>query len=588
MYRTCIQFVCLPFLMVCASLVEANDRPNVVLVMTDDQGYGDVAAHGNPVLKTPSLDQLYSESVRFTDFHVAPMCTPTRGQLMSGMDAMRNLALEVNSSRSMLRSDLKIMPQYFKDAGYATGMFGKWHLGDSYPFAPRFRGFDEVLRHRHWGITSSADYWDNTYFNPVLEHNGVDELYKGYCTDIFFDAAMEWMADCQDRDTPFFVYLPTNTPHVPDQVAKQYTNAYRGKYKGKKIPSKYYGMIANIDENMGKLESFLQKRGLKQDTIVIFLSDNGTQSGAAAAIHNAGMRGIKTSLLDGGHRVPLFFRWPKGGLHHGSDISELAQVQDLVPTLAELCQLDLGDSRLDGVSLAGLLKGTSDQLPDRKCIIQYCARYDHVRGSGKKWEAAAVMHDKWRLVHKDQLYNIADDPGQKRNLIDKFPTVAQKMAEHYEEWYNGVAPNLDQQHYVIVGSEHENPVKLFSSEWKGDYCANPRALKRATAVGYWPIEVDKTGTYKIKLRRWPEESGKKLTDSFDGVKPAGAVSVAKVRLKVGDFEESITPLPEAQVATFTVPLATGRTQLTAELLDSSGEVICGAMYVSVELQSAGD
>ena len=191
-------------LMVCGSAFTQGQtsKPNVILIMTDDQGYGDMSVHKNPIIKTPAMDQLHSESVRFTDFHVASKCTPTRGQLLTGLDAMRNGATRVCQGRSMVRRDIKMMPEYFAESGYATGMFGKWHLGDAYPHRPRFRGFQEVVSFRAWGITSLADYWGNTYYDPMLMHNGVDKKYKGYVTDIFFDEAMKWMEKCKVTGVP--------------------------------------------------------------------------------------------------------------------------------------------------------------------------------------------------------------------------------------------------------------------------------------------------------------------------------------------------------------------------------------------------
>lgn len=290
----------------------APAKPNVIVLLTDDQGYGDLSCHGNPVLKTPHLDRLHAESVRFTDFHVAPMCSPTRGQLMTGMDAMRNGATAVCQGRSMIRPGIKLMPQFFREAGYATGIFGKWHLGDSYPYRPQDRGFDEVLSFRAWGITSLADYWMNNYFDPWLLRHGGYQRQKGYCADIFFAEAMRWIAKCQSEQKPFFLYLPTNTPHVPELVAAHYAAPYTGKYQGTMMPKDFYGMIANLDENVGKLEAFLKQTGLRDNTILIFLSDNGTQNGGAEKIFNAGMRDRKTSVYEGGHRVPLFVRWIGG------------------------------------------------------------------------------------------------------------------------------------------------------------------------------------------------------------------------------------------------------------------------------------
>ena len=549
-------------------------RPNVILIMTDDLGYGDLSGHGNPVLKTPELDKLRAQSVRFTDFHVAPKCTPTRGQLMTGIDAMRNGATRVCQGRSMVRRDLKMMPQYFAEAGYVTGMFGKWHLGDSYPYPPRFRGFQEVVSFRAWGITSLADYWGNDYFDPVLMHNGVDERYEGYCTDIFFREAMKWIETCSAKGKPFFAYIPTNTPHVPEQVAEKYAAPYRGKYQGKHIPEAFYGMIANIDENIGKLEAFLKIKGLRENTMLIFLSDNGTQNKNAQQIFNAGMRDRKGSVVDGGHRVPLFVRWPDGKLKHGTDISELATVQDILPTLMDLCGLEGDRSTLNGTSLAGLLKGAQERLPERKVVIQ-------LGFSCEKWDQAVVMNGKWRLIGGNELYNIADDPHQDNNVYDKFPEVARALNAHYDQWYGEARPIFEKKRYIIIGSEVANPLTLYSNDWQGDYCDNPQGLIAGTATGYWDLIVEKDGAYEIELRRWPEESGKALTDSYDGKSKKGAIPVAKARLQVGEFDKTVDTKPTDTVVRYSLNLKKGKTKLTASLLDAKGKVICGAMYVKV-------
>ncbi|MEX0324246.1 MAG: arylsulfatase [Puniceicoccaceae bacterium] len=553
---------------------ETSSQPNVIIILTDDQGYGDVSAHGSPVLKTPETDKLRSESVHFSDFHVAPMCTPTRGQLMTGMDAMKTGATAVCQGRSMIRNELKLMPEYFADAGYATGMFGKWHLGDSYPHRPRFRGFQEVLSHRAWGITSLADYWGNTYFDPVLMRNGVDTRFKGYSTDIFFNEAMKWIDKCVEADKPFFLYLPTNTPHVPEIVAEEYSKAYQGKYKGKPIPAKFYGMIANIDENVGKLEAFLKERGLKDNTIFIYFTDNGTQNRLAMNIFNAGMRAKKTSVYEGGHRVPLFIRWNDGKLQHGKDISDLTQVQDILPTLVDLCDLDADKSEFDGASLSGLLKGKQKALPERMCVVQY-------RISGEKWDPAVVMNDKWRLVNGVELYNVAKDPSQEQNVIEKFPEMAKSMSDHYDAWYTDAKKLFDKKRHIIVGSKTANPVRLYSSDWDGGYCDNPKGLKAANTTGFYNLEVARAGEYEFELRRWSEESAKHLTDSYDGITEEGARPIAKARLRIAGGEEVVDVDPLSSAVKFRTNLKKGNNVLWAEFLDAQGELLCGAIYVKV-------
>jgi len=558
-----------------SSCTKMQDKPNVILILTDDQGYGDLSRHGTPVLKTPHLDQLYNESVHFTDFHVAPMCTPTRGQLMSGQDAMRNGATAVCQGRSMMQNDIKIMPRFFEEAGYATGIFGKWHLGDSYPHRPRFRGFQEVVSFRAWGITSLADYWGNAYFDPVLMHNGVDTKYTGYCTDIFFDEAMKWIYKCQSENKPFFAYIPTNTPHVPEVVAEDYSDPYKGTHNGLPVPADFYGMIANIDENMGKLESFLKENGLRDNTILIFMSDNGTQNREAQAIFNAGMRDRKTSVYEGGHRVPLFVRWIDGKLQHGIDISELTQVQDLLPTMIELCELKAEGAVFDGVSLAGLLMGEQQELDERMCVSQY-------RVSGEKWNPAVVMWEKWRLIGGKELYNISTDPGQEKNVYAEFPEVEEKMNAQYDSWYKKVKPSFNRERHIIIGSEEANPLTLYASDWQGSYCDNRGGLTKADGNGYWDIIVEQDGLYEIGLRRWSEESGKALTDSFDGEFSRGARPIAKARLVIGEFNQTVDTKPDDTSAIFKVNLKAGKTKLATSLLDQEDNVLTGAMYVKVK------
>ncbi|WP_372743950.1 arylsulfatase [Lutibacter sp.] len=550
-----------------------SQKPNVILILTDDQGYGDLSAHGNPLLKTPEMDKLYEQSVRFTDFHVAPMCTPTRSQLLSGYDAMRNGATAVCQGRSMLRSDMKIMPQYFAEAGYATGLFGKWHLGDSYPYRPRFRGFQEVISFRAFGITSLADYWGNTYFDPVFMHNGVDKKYEGYCTDIFFNEAMSWMKKCKDEKKPFFLYLPTNTPHEPDIVAEKYAEPYKGLFDGKTINENFYGMIANLDENIGKLEKFLKENNLRENTILIFMSDNGTQSKHAQAIYNAGMRGKKKSVYEGGHRVPLFVRWIDGKLQHGTDISELTQVQDLLPTLIDLCGLESNDTKFDGTSLAGLLK-EGKKLEDRKFVIQYNI-------SGEKWDPAVVLWKKWRLANKNELYNIETDPAQTNNVITKFPEISREMEAHYNNWYKDVKPEFEVKRDIIIGSEKANPLMLYASDWDGDYCDNPGRLIRANGNGFWDLIVENEGTYEIELFRWSEESQKPLIDSYDGISEKGIKPIVKAQLIVGDFNETVLTKPEDKSVKFKLKLNAGNTTLKSNLFDKDNNILCGAMYVKV-------
>ncbi len=327
--------------------VVANMRPNILVVMTDDQGYPELSVHGNPVLQTPNLDKLHGQSLRLTDYHVTPMCTPTRGQLLTGIDAARNGAVNVSSGRALLRSEIPTVANYFGDAGYATGIFGKWHLGANYPYRPQDRGFQESVWYPSSSIPSVPAYWGNDYFDDVYIKNGHNEPFKGYCTDVFFDEAKAFIKKSANRNHPFFCYLATNTPHGPffpkpqdrELIAKRLTDPQFDHFSDdlKSRLAAYLGMIVNIDANMGGLMKFLDDEGLSSNTILLFQTDNGSLLGPR--YFNAGMRGKKTELWEGGHRVPCFIRWPGGQLMKPQDIGGLTQVQDILPTLLDLCQI---------------------------------------------------------------------------------------------------------------------------------------------------------------------------------------------------------------------------------------------------------
>jgi arylsulfatase A-like enzyme len=555
--------------------------PNVILIMTDDQGYGDLSCHGNPVLKTPHLDKLHTESVRLTNFHVTPMCTPTRGQLLTGVDSLRNGAMNVSSGRTLLRRGVPTLGDIFAALGYWTGLFGKWHLGDNYPFRPMDRGFKEALFFPSSHIGSAPDFWNNAYFNDTYNHNGQRKKYAGYCTDVFFGEAIQWMKGCADRKQPFVAYIATNAPHGPLFVPAKYRDLYA---KQKPNVARFFGMIANIDDNVGRLEAFLVANGLKENTILVYLTDNGGTAGVP--VFNAGMRGRKIDLYEGGHRVPCFVRWPAGKLRKAGDIAELTEVQDLLPTLVDLTGHELPkQAKCDGVSLARLLRGEAEKLADRKLVIQF-SRMNQPRP--QKGDAC-VLWQRWRLVQDKELYDLAADPEQKVNVIEKFPAVAEKLRQHYDAWWAEVAPRVNEHEAIIVGSDKENPMLLSPADWEDSFLDQGRQIRDGLRRnGAWNIEVAKAGRYEITLRRWPAEAdapiraGLAARKHADGEFTAGvALPVASARLRVSDLDMS-RPVRDADRAiVFEAKLAAGRTKLQTWFSDGKDKEICGAYYVTV-------
>ena len=405
-----------------------NSPPNVIIIITDDQGYGDLACHGNPIIKTPNLDKLYTQSTRFTNFHVSPTCSPTRAALMTGHYANRTGVWHTIGGRSLLRKDEKTIANIFAENNYSTAIFGKWHLGDNYPYRPEDRGFQETLVHGAGGIGQVPDFFDNDYYDDTYLYNGKPKKYKGYCTDVWFKEAMNYIEN--QKNQPFFCYISTNAPHSPFYVNDTYSDLYRA---FPNVPSKeFYGMITNIDDNIGLLMNKLEDLKIADNTILIFITDNGSAMGEHKSKeinpYNAGMRGKKNSEYDGGHRVPFFIRWKNGNIQAGRDISQITSHIDVLPTLIDLCNLeDKYQTIYDGKSLVPLLNNEFYQWNDR-ILITDSQRLQHP----VKWRKSAVMSDKYRLVNGNELYNIFEDPSQQNDIAEQHPEMVKQYREVYD------------------------------------------------------------------------------------------------------------------------------------------------------------
>lgn len=580
-------------------------RPNVVIVIVDDQGYGELSAHGNPVVRTPHLDKLHGESVRFSDFHVAPMCTPTRGQLMTGLDSLRNGAMNVSSGRTLLRRELPTMANHFSAAGYRAGIFGKWHLGDAYPYRPEDRGFHEALWFPSSHIGSVPDAWNNAYFDDTYVRNGQRKKYAGYTTDVFFSEAIAWMKTQAEQRKPFLCYLPTAAPHSPLYVPAEAREKTQHSFDAvrDKLPAlpndkaaqlvRYLAMIENVDENVGRMENFLRATGLRDNTIVIFLTDNG--STFAPEYFPAGMKGKKVTLWEGGHRVPLFIRWPGGKLRAPGDVAGLTQVQDLLPTLLELCRIKpIRAMRFDGISLAPLLRGKQTSAPaDRMLVINYSRmplgqnEYEPNNPAIPRREGAAVLWQRWRLLEDRELYDLATDPMQERNVIAAQPDVVRKMRTHLDQWWNGVKELAQEFQPSVIGHNTQNPVTLTACEWADVFVDQQSQIRRGERKnGVWHLDVAQAGSYTFTLRRWPAEAQLALSGPapaqtvFDGKLPTGAaLPIAGARLKIGAFDATRQAAETAQAVTFDVTLPAGRTTLQTWFLDAAGKPLLGAYYV---------
>ncbi|HOX39022.1 MAG TPA: arylsulfatase [Candidatus Brocadiia bacterium] len=544
-------------------------QPNVILVMTDDQGFGDLACHGNPWIRTPNLDGLHSSSLRLGNFHVSPTCAPTRAALLTGCYAQRCGVWHTIMGRSLLRRGVPTMADAFRASGYRAGMFGKWHLGDNYPFRPEDRGFDEVVSHGGGGVGQTPDYWGNDYFDDHYRRNGRWEAYKGYCTDVFFREAMRFIDE--NRDRPFFVYLTPNAPHSPLRVEDNHKEIYKGKVADE--VAAFYGMITNFDENMGRLRECLKKADLEDDTILIFLTDNG--SGTKVPF-NAGLRGQKGTMYEGGHRVPCFIRWPRGGLAGGRQIDELTAHLDMLPTLIDLCGLKRPNgAAFDGISLAALLTGRATGLSER-FIHDDQQRID----VPMKYRDYVVMDGRWRFIN-GELYDVETDLGQKNNLAKEKPEIAAGMGEAYERWWADVSRGFGEYCRIVIGSDAENPSRLDCMDWHSPDSPpwnQPSILAGEKKNGFWEIEAARDGRYSFALRRWPVEAGAAINDAVPGGK---ALNITRAWMKIGGIAQSRPVGPADAEATFEIDLKAGEYRLETLFENDEGEGR-GAYYVHAE------
>ena len=568
-----------------------TSRPNIIAVLVDDQGYGDLSLHGHPEVQTPHLDALARDSVHFSDFHVAPMCTPTRGSMLTGLDPLRHGATNVSSGRALLSTELTTLPDVLKSANYRTGIFGKWHLGDNFPYRPHDRGFDRALWFPSSHVSSAPDRWRNDYFDTWLRSEGDEgKQYSGYCTDILFDQAYEWIReDSQTAGQPFFAYVSLNALHQPLIVADKYREPYL--HLGPLMAS-YLGMIANLDENIGRMEQRLRADGLADDTIVIFLSDNGGDR-RTTELYNSGMRGSKTELWEGGHRVPAFLRWPKGNLggEQGDiDVSELVMIQDLMPTLLDLCGIPASNLQFDGHSIVSLMKEhepVPEALAGRTAVMQYSRMASPEPTAGD----AVVMRDKWRLmVEKMELYNIETDPGQVDNIAHRHPQLVSSMSNYYGRWWEALSAARSAVGRIVIGDPTEPEVALSSSDWRDVFIDQQRQILEALEVnGPMLLTIATTGSYRFSLYRWPRESGLAMTEAASAHQgevcefmEGKAIDIAKVKLNLNGIEVVREVQPGARSVEIDLDLFAGPATMRTALIDSAGRERSGAYYVYVD------
>jgi len=574
-------------------------KPNVVFVLTDDQGYGDLGCHGNPILKTPNLDQMYRQSIHLTNYHVGPTCAPTRAGLLTGHYANSTGVWHTIGGRSLLRKDEVSMADFFAQAGYATGIFGKWHLGDNYPYRPQDRGFQEVVVHAGGGIGNTADYWGNNYFDDTYWTGESYQAFDGYCTDVWFNEGLKFIE--RHKEQPFFCYIPTNAPHRPHLVEPRYSDAYLSETVNEER-AKFYGMVTNIDENFGLLREKLAELGLAKNTILIFMTDNGSAGGVdvdeyhyVTSGYNAGLRGKKNSEYDGGHRVPFFLQWPGAELDQARDIDTLTANVDILPTLMDLC--DLGDWQnhdFDGTSIAPLIQNgeAATDWPERALVTDSQRLTYPV-----KWRKSAVMTERWRLVNGQELYDINEDRGQYHDLAAEYENVVTELRQAYERWWKQVSQQFDEEIPIIIGDSASQEVVVCSHDWRNEKCDcvwnQCQVREGLTYNGYWELDVAQAGRYGFELCRWPKEEDRSIADGIpgelvsygamtieSGYGGGRALPITEAGIQIGGHEQILPVNDGDKGIRFVLDLPAGPTHLQTYFGDGSG-VDLGAYYVYI-------
>ncbi|HTX50218.1 MAG TPA: arylsulfatase [Caulobacteraceae bacterium] len=502
---------------------------HVIFVLTDDQGYPPIGANGHPFVKTPNLDRFHAEAVRFEQFHSGTTCAPTRAGLLTGHYCNSTGVWHTVGGRSLLRADEWTLANALGEAGWRTGVFGKWHLGDAYPYRPQDRGFARSIVHGGGGIGQRPDWWGNDYFDDTYLVDGVPTPFEGYCTDVFFAEALRFIE--ADPEAPSFCFISTNAPHSPFNVPARYLDLYRGRTETEAY-ARFLGMITCIDENFGALRDRLAALGLEDDTLLIFASDNGQCNQAAGPeprAYNAGMRGLKGSMYEGGHRVPLVLRWPAGGLAGGREVRTNTAYIDLMPTLLDLCQVEAPAERtFHGRSLAGLARGEAPGPAwTRRVLVTDTQRVPRPI----KWRQSCVLRGDWRLINGEALYDLAADPGQRRDVAVDHPAVVAELRAAYEAWWTLCERQADAEIPISIGDETAAVVRLTSHDLRndaGDGVWNQGQVRRGEAcAGYWEVKIERAGLYEFALRRWPAEAGHALRAGVDEDAPFRRDAIAE-------------------------------------------------------------
>ena len=549
-------------------------KPNVIIILTDDQGWGDLSVKGNSNIHTPNVDGLAEAGATFENFYVCSVCSPTRAELLTGRYNFRGGVYNTGGGGERLDMDETTIAEVFKEAGYKTAAYGKWHNGMQYPYHPNARGFDD-----YYGFCSG--HWGN-YFSPMLEHNGQIVKGNGFLIDDFTDHGMAFME--KNRDNPFLLYLPFNTPHTPFQAPQEYWDRFKDKpismlaESGKENLNETRAALAmceNIDWNVGRIVEKTKELGIDENTIILYFSDNGP----ARARWNAGMKGRKGSTDEGGLRSPLLMKWP-AGIEAGKTIDRLVSVTDLLPTLSEMCGIPYETNNpLDGISVAGTITSDETEWEDRYIL--------------NNWKnQVSIRNQQFRLGRDGGLFDISADRNQKNDLSEELPEVKaemMKIADDFRRQKAAELPAVDNRPFYLGhpglkytqipardGTAHGHIKR--SNKWPNcSFFENWTGLEDSIT---WQVEVPADGKFNVTLYYTCPEGD-------EGSMVELSVGKSKLETKIKEahdppmrgMDEDLAPRNESYVKDFkpfdmgTITLEKGRASMCLKALNIPGKSV---------------
>ncbi|MFP6904282.1 MAG: sulfatase-like hydrolase/transferase [Verrucomicrobiota bacterium] len=532
----------------------AAAKPRVVFILSDNQSYYEMSCHGHAQIKTPCIDALAKESVEFTHFYAPPFCSPSRSVILTGRYAMRSGVFTTIGGRSIMHRRESTLADILKKNGYHTGIFGKWHLGFSYPHRPQDRGFDEVFVHGGGGVGQMEDHYGNTLFDTTFMHNGQVSPSTGYCTDTLFDRAMAYVE--AHRDEPFFCFVSTPVTHSPHHGPKELVAQLKA--DGLTGNLQLFAQVMNLDMNIGRMKAKLDELGLAEKTIFIYASDQGMNDRGAP--HGDNRKGL---AYDPAHHVPFFMRIPGA---RPAVCDRLAGMIDFFPTVLDLCGID-SPVKHDGLSLKPLALGPAGQWPDDRSLIIQCPR----GRSASKWKNASVKTDRWRLTNGEKLYDIRKDPRQKKDVALQHPAVVARLRKEYEVFWADLPDPESTLSRHLLGAKACPEVVLNGMDWyRGATPWNAGAF-RGSSNGAWAVSIVRDGRYTFECRHFPREA----------MKPAGA---RHATIQIGEIVREIDLDPGATHARFDLDLKAGHYDLETFLSPVKGKVR-GALFVYVKALS---